>query len=287
MLLHTTEGYHEFTECPLLRKVPVTENMTLQFLGYAETAICMATLILLLARKQWSTYWALGWFLIVRLVAGVSLPVIIHFADRLEKQTAYRAYFYVFWAAFALESVLALLVLYNILRVAMRPLRGLRRLASLVFCAMALLAVFCAVAPVFSRTTGIAALMQFVVATISQLQKTQSLVTILMLLPVVLVLRPMGLSFRSPVFGVTLGLGLLAINDLVWSQWLTSHPYIGTGHDVIHGLVPCTIMTVWAVYFALPEPERHELALPAGSPLQLRWNPDVARLASKSTLNRD
>src|ERR1700722_8016155 len=104
---------------PLLLKVPVTENMTLQFLGYAETAICMAALIVLVVRNKWSAYWVLGWFLIVRLVAGVSLPVIIHFADRLEKQTAYRAYFYVFWAAFALESVLALLVLYNILRVTM------------------------------------------------------------------------------------------------------------------------------------------------------------------------
>ncbi len=245
----------------------MTEEMTLQFLGYAETAVCLAALILLLARKRWSTYWALGWFLIVRLVAGVSLPVIIHFADRLGKHTAYQTYFFVFWVAFGLESLLSLLMFYNVLRVTMGPLMGLRRLASLVFCAVALLAVFCAVASVFSYTTGI----KFFVATISQLQRTQSMATILMLLPVVLALRPMGLSFRSPVFGVALGLGVLAINDLLWSQWLPSHPYAMTSYDVIQGVVPCTVLTVWAVYFALPERERRELALPAGSPL-LRWN---------------
>ena len=241
--------------------------MTLHFLGYAETAVCVAALVLLVARKRWSAYWALGWFLIVRLAADVSLPVIIHFADRLGKRTTYETYFYAFWVAFGLESVLALLVLYNVLRVTMKPLRGLRRMASLVFCAMALLALFCAVAPVYSRTTGI----KFLVATISQLQRTQSMVAILMLLPVVLALRPMGLSFRSPVFGVALGLGMLAINDLLWSPWLMSRLYAMTSYDVIHGVVLCTILTVWAVYFALPEPERRELALPAGSPL-LRWN---------------
>jgi hypothetical protein len=269
VLWRNTEGYDEFTECRLLRKAPVTANITLQFLGYAETAACLAALILLLARKRWSTYWALGWFLIAHLLTGLGLPVIIHFADRLGKRTAYETYFYVYWVAFGLESVLTLLVLYNLLRVTMGPLRGLQRLASLAFCAVVLLAVFWAATSVLSH--HIHSEIQFVVAAISQLQRTQSMVAILMLLTVVPALRLMGLSFRSPVFGVALGLGILAINDVLWSQWLTSHPYIGTGHDVIHGLVPCTIMTVWAVYFALPEPERHELALPAGSPL-LRWN---------------
>ncbi len=161
----------------------------------------MAALIVLVVRNKWSAYWALGWFLIVRLVAGVSLPIIIHFADRLEKQTAYRAYFFVFWVAFGLESVLALLVLYNVLRVTMGPLRGLRRLASLVFCALVavvLLAEFYVVASSFPpHANG----MRVLVAMISQLQRTQSMVAILILLTVVPALRVMGLSFRSPVFG--------------------------------------------------------------------------------------
>jgi len=243
--------------------------MALQFLGYAETAACLAVLIVLVARNKWSTYWALGWFLIMRLVAGVSLPVIIHFADRLGKHTAYQTYFYAYWVAFGLESVLALLVLYNLLRVTMGSLRGLQRLASLAFCAVVLLAEFWAATSVLSR--HINSEMQFVVTAISQLQRTQSMVAILMLLTVVPALRLMGLSFRSPVFGVALGLGILAINDLLSSQWLMSHPFAMTNYDVINCVVPCTILTVWAVYFALPEPERRELALPAGSPL-LRWN---------------
>jgi hypothetical protein len=74
-----------------------------------------------------------------------------------------------------------------------------------------------------------------------------------------------------PVFGVALGLGMLAINDLLWSPWLMSRPSGMTSYSVIKGVVLCAILTVWTVYFALPEPERHELALPAGSPL-LRWN---------------
>src|SRR5271166_5291154 len=98
--------------------------MMLQFLGYAETAACLAALILLVIRKRWTTYWALGWLLAVRLASGISLPIIMHFANR---QTAYHIYFYVYWVAFGLESVLALLVLYNVLRVTMGPLKGLRR----------------------------------------------------------------------------------------------------------------------------------------------------------------
>ena len=45
------------------------------------------------------------------------------------------------------------------------------------------------------------------VAVVSQLQRTQSILTLCLLLFVCFAIRPMGLSYSSRIFGVSLGLG--------------------------------------------------------------------------------
>jgi len=93
-----------------------------------------------------------------------------------------------------------------------------------------------------------------------------------LLLFVCFAIRPMGLSYSSRIFGVSLGLGISSTTDLVQSAWLTFHPRMGAGaYDIINGVVICLVLAIWTTYFALPEPKRRMIVLPTTSPF-LRWN---------------
>lgn len=239
-------------------------------LGYLEVALCLFALIALLARTQWKDFASLSCFLVVRITGDVLLMA-LHSGvvrQRLGDNHAYDLYFFTYWVSFALESVLALLVVYGIFRLAMAPLKGLQTLGMLVFKWAAGISVAVALGSAFAP--GMSG-MKYLNAAISQLQRTQSILTLCLLLFVTFAIRPMGLSYRSRIFGVSLGLGIMSTNDLVQSAWLAINPIMGNAYNLINGIVICGILATWAAYFALPEPKRRIIVLPTTSPF-LRWN---------------
>jgi hypothetical protein len=251
----------------------LTSISLLSALGYLETILCVVALCILVARKQWSDYAALGSFLAVRCVSNGVLTY-LHYAwghsglPSLSRDAVYSLYFYVYWISFAIESVLALLIVYSVFRLAMAPLKGLQTLGMLVFKWAAGISVAVALGSAFSpATTGV----KYIVAAVSQLQRTQSILTICLLLFVCFAVRPMGLSYSSRIFGVSLGLGIMSTADLVQSAWTAINPSMATSYSYINGAVICTVLAVWTAYFVLPEPKRRMIVLPTTSPF-LRWN---------------
>jgi len=107
----------------------------LHLMGYLEIATCLAALCFITVKRQWREYWALGSFLAVRAVADSTLLILYSFY-RQNHHAAYVAYFYIYWAAFAIQSVLVLFLVCSIYRLTMKPLEGLRRFGSIVFCAV-------------------------------------------------------------------------------------------------------------------------------------------------------
>jgi len=225
----------------------------------------------LVARKQFAHYWALGTFLALRALSNVVLWVLNRLAAaHPAKATAlYYPYFYVYWISFALESVLVLLIVYGLFKLAMAPLKGLQTLGMLVFKWAAGISVAVALGNTFApHMSGT----DYLVAAILQLQRTQSILTLCLLLFVCFAIRPMGLNYGSRIFGVSLGLGIMSTNDLVQTAWMAVHPNSMKGvFNLISGGVICVILVTWAAYFALPEPKRRIIVLPTTSPF-LRWN---------------
>jgi hypothetical protein len=240
----------------------------LTLLGYLEIGLCLVALCAIVAKKQWADYWSLGAFLAVRAFSSVALASIMHFGKPLGARFAYILYFNVYWISFAIESILALIVVYSIYRLAMAPLKGLQQLGMLVFRWAASISVVVALgsafAPDMTRT-------KYLIAAISQLQRTQSILTLCLLVFVCFAILPMGLNYGSRIFGVSLGLGVLATNDLVESAWLALNPSMHTAYNLINGVIICVVLATWAAYFALPEPKRRIIVLPTTSPF-LRWN---------------
>lgn len=186
----------------------------------------------------------------------------------IERHLAYRVYFYIYWGGYALEAVLSLIVIYSIFKLAMAPLQGLQTLGILVFrwvgAVSIAIAIGVAVAPHTSAT-------DFVVAMISQLQQTSSILTLCLLMFVCFAIRPMGLSYRSRIFGVSFGLGLLATVSLVSSAWIAHNGNMYSRFSLVNGIAVGLTLMIWSAYFAFPEPKRRIIMLPTTSPF-LRWN---------------
>ena len=197
-----------------------------------------------------------------------SIPLLAFSGRGIERHLAYQVYFYVYWASYALEAILSLLVIYSIFKLAMAPLKGLQTLGMLVFRWVAAISVAIAIGVALTpHISGI----KFMVAMITQLQQTSSILTLCLLLFVCFAIRPMGLSFNSRIFGVSLGLGVLATVNLVNAAWLAHSPNMYSTLSLLNALAVALTLLTWTAYFAFPEPKRRIIVLPTTSPF-LRWN---------------
>src|ERR1017187_1639110 len=101
----------------LVQGMRVVTAQFLNSLAYFEVLFCLAALCAITLKKQWIEYWSLGAFLATRFLSDVILIPLYHLKTISENgnsiasaHSAYVAYFYVYWISFAIESILALII---------------------------------------------------------------------------------------------------------------------------------------------------------------------------------
>lgn len=240
-----------------------------QLLCLLETVCCAAALIALFRSRQMREFVAFAALLSARLVGDV-LCLCFSAGDAfgIERHLAYKLYFYTFWSSFFLETVLSIGVVLGIFRLAMAPLPGLQKLGMLVFRWAAAISV--ALALVISASPHDSG-KRLIIAFVMQLQQISSVLTLCLLLFVCFAIRPMGLTYRSRIFGVSFGLGLMSACNLAAAAWISHSPHLNSLINVISDTTDCLTLCTWSVYFMLPEPKRRIIVLPTTSPF-LRWN---------------
>ena len=238
-------------------------------LTFVELTSCVLALAVMYHRRQISQIKPLALLLLVRISTIAScLPLMSMAGNQISRTLAYQIYFYVYWSSYALEAILGFCIIYVIYNLAMAPLKGLQRLGMLMFRWAAGIAVAIATTMAFGPHVTSA---KFIMRAVTQLQQTQSVLTLCMLLFVCMAIRPMGLSYRSKIFGVSLGLGIIAATDLVVAAWFVNFKSIYSLSSIISGSAICLTLFIWTGYFAIPEPRRRMIILPTTSPF-LRWN---------------
>jgi hypothetical protein len=246
----------------------MTEKSIVNILTYLEPLLCAMVVLFLLRTKDSRKFGFLTALLSVRGISSViSLPLLYFAGHGIERHLAYDTYFYVYWSSYATEAILSLMLVYSIFKLAMAPLKGLQTLGMLIFRWVGAISIAVAIGvAVNPHVTGI----KFLESMVTQLQQTSSILTLCMLLFVCFAIRPMGLSYQSRIFGVSLGLGVLAACSLVDSAWL-SHNSVYSVVNIINGVAICLTLLTWSAYFAFPEAKARIIVLPTTSPF-LRWN---------------
>lgn len=247
----------------------MSQGVFVAVLSYVELIFCAVVLLALVRSGAARKFIFLTSLLGIKLISGLAGSIILGLSSRgIERHLAYQMYFYVYWVSYAMEAILSLLVIYSIFKLAMAPLKGLQTLGMLVFRWVAAISVAVAIGVALSpHLNGV----KFLVAMVTQLQQTSSILTLCLLLFVCFAIRPMGLSYRSRIFGVSFGLGLMATINLVDAAWVAHSPQIYSTLNIVNGIAICLTLLVWSAYFTFPEPKRRFIVLPTTSPF-LRWN---------------
>ena len=241
----------------------------IRMLEYFEPIACAFVLVVLFRAGQLKVYRYLAALVATRMVSDVLMLCILQMTlFKLNGHIAYVSYFFSYWGSYAVEALLGLGMIVSIYKLAMAPLPGLQRLGMMMFrwaggISIAI-AFTIAIGPRVDATS-------FIIRAVSQLQQTQSVLTLCMLLFVCMAIQPMGLSYRSRIFGVSLGLGIIATADLVIAAWLPHMPEMNSVFGLGSSLAICMTLLTWSIYFLVPEPARRMIVLPTTSPF-LRWN---------------
>jgi hypothetical protein len=114
---------------------------------------------------------------------------------------------------------------------------------------------------------------QYIGIVAERLQQGTSVLLLCMLVFVCFATRYLGLTFRSRIFGILLGLGIFSACTLVESAWLATKGAQTVFAPVFlvsaFGFLACLI--VWSGYLLAREPERKLVLLPTTSPYFF-WN---------------
>ena len=185
---------------------------------------------------------------------------------------AYYVLFYVYWASFGINTLLILRVLHEMFRHAVRSIPGVQKLGEPIFFWAITVSVILAFA---SGMTPHSSGMSMLLASAQVLMRSQSVLALCMLTFLAFASNTLGVSFRSRIFGVTFGLGMMAVADLVRSAFFGNQTTLLSPANTVHDFAYMAAIAVWIGYFVQPEPARRLVTMPVTSPL-MRWN-DVAK----------
>ena len=250
----------------------MTPKLLLEVTIFAECIFSAVALILMARKKIQGKFAFLTAFLAIYTADTLFCGGLLFFRTRLgiAPIPAYRIYFYGYWFFTLAEHGLLLCVIYQVFREAMTPFKGLQRVGTFIFkwavVASMLLGIAAALAP-----GGISKARLYAVT--GQFEQGISILTICLLVFVCFAIRPLGMTYRSYLFGISLGLGLIGTANLVESASfaVASQRSVYSPIYLIGTIGGLLALSVWATYFAMPEPARKMVLLPTTSPY-FHWN---------------
>jgi hypothetical protein len=244
----------------------------LEYGMFAQIAVSVVTLYFMWRKQALMRFLALTAFLCVVTVSTSVALTTLYFRKELgiSKQLDYNIFATSSWVSGVMEYALMLLIIYGVFREAMKPFEGLHKAGKIVFRWVSGVSV----ALVFGMSlTSHAASDTFVKTITGQVQQGVSVLTLCLLLFVCLATRYLGLTYRSHIFGASLGLGIWAMVSLVETAWYSTSGAQGLYSSVyvFSSFGSLAALVTWGTYFAMPEPERKMVLLPTTSPYFL-WN---------------
>ena len=226
-------------------------------------------------RAQKNKIYPAFWQLLTFLVASDSIYLLDAVGDGLHLITgphAYSVYFYTYWVSFGITAILILRVLHEMFRHAVRSIPGVQKLGEpIFFWAISISLILAFASGITPRTSGITLLL----ASAQVLMRSQSVLALCMVTFLAFASRTLGVSFRSRIFGITFGFGMMAVGDLVYTAVFTYHSSLASAANMGQEGVYLGAIALWAGYFLQPEPARRLVTMPVTSPL-MRWN-DIAQ----------
>ena len=252
----------------------MTNREIFEQVSILQVAAVLTVVAVMVLRRAYDRFPALLFYLVNTAIGGAATAWFFFGIKSHPTDLEIHVYLTSFWGVQVISLVLDVLIIYGIFKEAMRPFPGLQRLGQIVFRWIGVVSLLVAIALItgpdlFAHRVSFAAML---FETCGRLQQGISVLILCLMIFVCFAIRPLGLTFRSHIFGVVLGLGMLSMVQLVQAAWIATT--VGTLYSPVYtfGMVGTVVAVgIWGVYFALPDPKRRMILLPTTSPFFL-WN---------------
>ena len=166
----------------------------------------------------------------------------------------------------------------EVFRSALSALPGLMKIGIVIFRWAILVSVVLTFSSMSFTHRGLAAVPDIAVG----FMRSVSVVELCLLAFLCLSMNALRLSVRDMAFGIALGFGIMSSNDFVLAAMIgKTSPMTSFMQFVYEGIILVTL-GLWVVYYALPEPVRKPLTVPANSTIY-RWNEIASALGHTGT----
>jgi hypothetical protein len=256
-------------------------SVALTILYAAEPVFMVITMMALLRSREQRRFPALFAYVSLRLGSSIVLHSLLQIQRVIpvSAKTAYAWYFYTYWLSYIAGAVVVFLIIQEMFQSSMDPFPGLKWLGTISFRWVACISFVAASAALLTpgRRGD-----KFLLALVAQAMRCESIFILSLLLFLLLAAGKLGLSYRSRVFGISFGFGIMAASDLG-----VSAAFMHFGHNIMSSTISVVTtsaslltLAVWSGYFVQREPVRRAAVLGPSSPLA-RWN-EVATALGQS-----
>jgi hypothetical protein len=187
-------------------------------------------------------------------------------------------YFYGNYAVYIASAILLFFVCLEVFRSALSAFSGLVRFGNVIFRWAAVVSVIMSMTTISFAHRGILMIPDIAFG----LMRSVSFLELCLLAFLCLSMSALQIPVRDLAFGIALGLGVLAANDFIVAAIIKTHSSLNDPFQYVSEAIALAVLTVWAVYAALPEPVRKPVVVAANSTIY-RWNEIASALGHKGT----
>jgi hypothetical protein len=229
-------------------------------------------------RRLHRRFQSMGIYLALRVVSMPALLTALYVQSQPWGRAYYAVYFFAYWAVYVASAILLMLVCLEVFRSALSGLPGLMKIGIVIF----RWAIVVCLVLTFSSVTfvhhGLAAVPDVAVA----LMRSVSILELCLLAFLCLSMNALHLSVRDMAFGIALGFGIMAANDLFFVALMPKAPLMTATLQFVYEAIILTSLGIWAAYCGLPEAVRKPVMMPANSAI-FRWNEIASALGHTGT----
>jgi hypothetical protein len=237
-------------------------------LAVATPLAGMAAACAMVRTKAYKSYSSLLAILVVNLL--FDLVFLALSVGPLAIDPAYRLAWYLrgYTCAYLLCGILLYFTIQDVIREVMLPLPGLNRLGLLAFRWVVAISIIVAIS---SSYIPLELAANIWTAISRELMRCISIMELCLLVFVLVIARRLAISFHAQVFGIALGFALISASEIIAGSLASHNHSIFSAISLTVMAVRMLALSVLAIYFWKPQPQRRSVAFPASSPL-LRWN---------------
>jgi hypothetical protein len=247
-------------------------------MSVAEFVLWAVLAYIFWTKKLQRRFPAMSFYLGLRVISTPVLLAVLWVQSQPWGHGYYVAYFFGYYANYIASAIVLFFVCFEVFRSALSAFSGLQRFGIVIFRWAAVVSVIASLSSVLFAHHGVVSTPDIAFG----LMRSVSIMEISLLAFLCLCMNALQLPVRDLAFGISLGFGIMATNDLVGVALAKYNSTLTEPFQFFYEAFILVALGIWTVYTVLPEPARKPIVVAASSTIY-RWNEIASALGHKGT----